>query len=464
MSSVIQAAAKGERSAMQALYKANKQKVWGIAYGLLLDQKQAESVITAVFRDLWREVKLSGISSKEDFTAAAVNKTAEMCAAAILQRNPKAFQLPYNKAFDLPAGVAVNFKFQTEPEFYLSNLPALQRLIFVLHTVGNWGALRIAKVLQFDSSIIRTALDTEPDTFSQLQHLSGREYYNDYDEILQMFIRWEGENKIPESADRQILEAIEALVSPQAEQAKRRKISIAVFCAVVCIGLLAVILRAVDFSGLKKEDTEQTTEAVEDDENPDAEETETTVDPNAPYSPAKLDSDVTYYADIEIEGYGTIVIQLDQEAAPITCANFVELAEMGYYDFLTIYSITDGSMIQGGDPSIGSSVTVSRHIVGEFSENGYDNPLSHTAGAISMVRSNDYDSASSAFSILRTDRTDMDGKYAVFGYVVEGMDVLEDIYSGVMADDTGYIDEENQPIIDSLYIREEENEDLEDYE
>ena len=74
-----------------------------------------------------------------------------------------------------------------------------------------------------------------------------------------------------------------------------------------------------------------------------------------------------------------------------------------------------------------------------------------------MVRSGDYDSAGSAFSILRTDRTDMDGKYAVFGYVIEGMDVVEEIYNSVIADDTGYI-EENQPVIDSLYIREEENE------
>ena len=160
--------------------------------------------------------------------------------------------------------------------------------------------------------------------------------------------------------------------------------------------------------------------------------------------------------------YGTIVIQLDQAAAPITCANFVELAEMGYYDFLTIHSITDGSMIQGGDPTIGGTITANRHIVGEFSENGYDNPLSHTAGAISMVRSGDYDSASSAFSILRTDRTDMDGQYAVFGYVIEGMDVLESIYNSVTADDTGYIEEENQPVIDSLYIREVEPEIPED--
>lgn len=461
MSSVIHAAAKGERGALRTLYKENRQKVWSISYGLLLDQKQASSVTSAVFRDLWRELKISSIATKEDFTNAAINKTAELCAAAILQKNPKAFQLPYDKDFHLPAGMEINFQHESEPEYYLSNLPALQRLIFVLHTVGGWGALRIARVLQWDSSIVRAAIETEPDTFGQLQQQSNREYISDYEDVLRLYSQWETNNKIPDALDRQQLESIEALVSPQAEQAKRRKISIAVFCAVVCIGLLAIILRTVDpATSSKDNDTSETTEATEETE----EITETTEDPNAPYSPGLLDSDVTYYADIEIMDYGTIVIQLDQEAAPITCANFVELAEMGFYDFMTIHSISDGTMIQGGDPTIGSTVSSNRRIFGEFSENGYNNPLSHTAGAISMARSADYDSANSVFSILRTDRTDMDGKYAVFGYVIEGMDVLDDICNSVIADDTGYIEEENQPIIDSLYIREVEHEDPEDFE
>ena len=465
MSSVIQAAIKGERSAMHSLYKANKQKVWGIAYGLLLDQAQASSVAVSVFRDLWRELKLGNISSKEEFTNNAVNKTAEHCAAIILQKNPKAFQLPYDKAFDLPVGAPVNFNFETEPEFYLSNLPALHRLIFVLHTIGDWGALRIARVLQWDSAIVRTAIETEPDNLSHLQHQSGRDYYATYEEILQMFNQWEASNKIPEDAIRPILDNIDSLVSPQAEQAKRRKVSIAVFCAVVCIGLLAIILRSVDPTKLPKKNNNkaETTEAAEDVTTDPA---ETTEDPNAPYTPPSLDSDVTYYADIEIDSYGTIVIELDQEAAPITCANFVELAEMGFYDFLTIHSISDGSMIQGGDPTIGSNVSLGKDIAGEYSENGYDNPLSHTAGVITMDRSGASNSSRYVFSILRTDRTDMDGKYAAFGRVIEGMDVLEDICNNVIADESGYIEEDSQPIIDSLYIREVEDEipEEDDYE
>ncbi len=461
MSSVIQAAIRGERSALQSLYKANKQKVWCIAYGLLLDQRQASSVTSGAFRELWRELKQGSITSKEDFTNAAVNKAAELCAAAILQKNPKAFLLPHNKAFYLPISTTANLTFETEPEYYLSNLPALQRLIFVLHTVGSWGALRIARVLQWDSALVRKAMDTEPETFSQLQHMSRREYYSTFEEILQLFIQWETESKIPEALDRQVLATIETLVSPLAEQAKRRKVSIAVFCAVVAIGLLAVILRSAKPVPKKDTDSAKTTTVANEDET-NLTETEETLDPNAPHTPSPLDTDLTYYADIEIQGYGTIVIWLDQEAAPITCANFVELAEMGYYDLLTIHSIADGSMIQGGDPTIGGTITTNRHIVGEFSENGYDNPLSHTAGAISMVRSDDYNSASSAFSILRTDRTDMDGQYAVFGYVIEGMDVLEEICTSVAADDTGYIKEENQPVIDSLYIREVEQEIPED--
>ena len=123
---------------------------------------------------------------------------------------------------------------------------------------------------------------------------------------------------------------------------------------------------------------------------------------------------------------GNIVIRLYDDT-PKHRDNFIKLVESGYYNDLLFHRVIKDFMIQGGDPTIGSSLTVDRHIVGEFSENGYDNPLSHTAGAISMIRSGDYDSANSAFSILRTDRTDMDGKYAVFGYVIEGMDVVTKI-------------------------------------
>lgn len=461
MLSVIQGAARGERGAMQSLYKGNKQKVWSIAYGLLLDQQQAASVTAAVFRDLWREIKLSSIPNRAEFTATAINKTAEMCAAAIMQKSPKAFQLPHDKNFRLKAGAAINTRFESETEYYLSNLPPLQRLIFVLHTVGGWGALRIARVLQWDSTIVRTALEAEADNFQQLQQQSGRDYSGSYEEILSLFAAWEKEISVPEATDMQILGTINSLVNPKAERAKRRRISIAAICGAILLLIVWAVLPSSAPGPDESNDSTQGTSDI-DDATADSGEEEDHTGP-ATYDPPSLDPDIIYYAEIEIEEYGTITFKLDQAAAPVTCANFVYLSEMGFYDFLTFHSVTDGTMLQGGDPTINASITASNTIVGEFSENGIDNPLSHTAGAVSMVRSNDYDSASSAFNILRQDRTDLDGKYAVFGYVTEGMDVLERIFNGVVSDDsTGLLEEDMQPVISAITIIEEETEISED--
>lgn len=171
------------------------------------------------------------------------------------------------------------------------------------------------------------------------------------------------------------------------------------------------------------------------------------------YTPPALEDDVTYTAKIDIQDYGTVTVKLDQSAAPITCANFVELAESGFYDGLTFHRIIEGSMMQGGDPE-GTGYGGSEHnIVGEFSSNGYDNPLSHTRGAISMARSNDPNSASSQFFIVQQDATFWDGDYAVFGYVTDGMDVVDAVCEAAQpTDGNGTIPADQQPVITSITI------------
>ena len=171
------------------------------------------------------------------------------------------------------------------------------------------------------------------------------------------------------------------------------------------------------------------------------------------YTPPALEDDVTYTAKIDIQDYGTVTVKLDQSAAPITCANFVELAESGFYDGLTFHRIMDGFMIQGGDPE-GNGTGGSEHeIVGEFSSNGWDNPLSHKRGAISMARSNDPNSASSQFFIVQQDATFWDGDYAVFGYVTDGMDVVDAVCEAAQpTDGNGTIPADQQPVITSITI------------
>lgn len=162
----------------------------------------------------------------------------------------------------------------------------------------------------------------------------------------------------------------------------------------------------------------------------------------------------TVIADIEIEGYGTITVELDGKAAPITVANFVKLAESGFYDGLTFHRIMAGFMMQGGDPNGNGTGGSEETIVGEFAQNGYENNLSHTRGAISMARAMDYDSASSQFFIVHEDSDFLDGSYAVFGYVTEGIEIVDKVCEeAVPTDNNGSIPTEEQPVIKTITIR-----------
>jgi len=161
------------------------------------------------------------------------------------------------------------------------------------------------------------------------------------------------------------------------------------------------------------------------------------------------------YADIDIEGYGVVTVALDGESAPETVKNFVTLAESGFYDGLTFHRIIDGFMIQGGDPNGDGTGGAETTITGEFSANGIENNLSHTRGAVSMARSDDYDSASSQFFIVQQDSTYLDGNYAVFGYVTSGMDIVDEICANAEPiDDNGLISTDEQPVIRSIQIHE----------
>ena len=162
----------------------------------------------------------------------------------------------------------------------------------------------------------------------------------------------------------------------------------------------------------------------------------------------------THYADIDIKDYGTITVALDAVTAPETTDNFVSLAESGFYDGLTFHRIMEGFMMQGGDPLGNGTGGSDKDITGEFAANGIENPLSHVRGAISMARSNDPNSASSQFFIVHEDSTFLDGNYAVFGYVTEGIEVVDAVCTASQPlDGNGTIAPAQQPIINSITIR-----------
>lgn len=157
------------------------------------------------------------------------------------------------------------------------------------------------------------------------------------------------------------------------------------------------------------------------------------------------------YVEMCIEDYGKLVILLDATTAPITVANFISLVEDGFYDGLTFHRIIKDFMIQGGDPSADGTGGSDKDIFGEFATNGHQNDISHKHGVISMARSNDPNSASSQFFICNADASSsLDGSYAAFGYVVEGLSVIDDVTEDVFPK-TKLADYHNNWDIDPYY-------------
>ena len=160
-----------------------------------------------------------------------------------------------------------------------------------------------------------------------------------------------------------------------------------------------------------------------------------------------------HHVVIKVKKYGNIKVELDADTAPISVTNFINLAKKGFYDGLTFHRIIDGFMIQGGDPSGDGTGGSDTKIKGEFADNGVTNNLSHTRGAISMARSSSNNSASSQFFIVHKDSTYLDGKYACFGYVTEGMDVVDKICKEVKpVDDNGKVNKNEQPVIEKITV------------
>ena len=159
----------------------------------------------------------------------------------------------------------------------------------------------------------------------------------------------------------------------------------------------------------------------------------------------------THHATIEVEGYGAIKLELDADVAPVTVANFAKLAGEGFYDGLTFHRIIEGFMVQGGDPNGNGTGGSDEKIVGEFSDNGHPNSISHVRGTISMARSQAYNSASSQFFIMQADPPSLDGQYAAFGHVTEGMDVVDAMCEAARpTDNNGTIAAADQPRIASV--------------
>ncbi len=451
MATIFDAAAKGQRKAMSALYEANKQKVYYVS--LLLTGKKGEAVEATnfAFKNVWSGINAHNIKTDDEFTHLAVRKAADYIKRKISKKDNKAFRIPPKRNFLVNPEGKVNKEYPIATIEVLRHLPDLHRFILVLHSVGEYLPEQIASTFKFDMKTVGMALDAENINIHRILSYI-KESDIEYTYFIDKLKDGEEEIDFPEEVDNYAYTVIDNIASP----IERKKKS---FIIKLCSGILAaiIVIGGIVLISLNSNNvtTTSNTGSSSDTVSDSADSsviTEPVID---------LDETATYYADIEIENQGTVTVKLDQAAAPVTVSNFVNLAQNDFYDGLTFHRIMEDFMMQGGDPNgdgTGGNTDEDGNeinIVGEFTDNGYENSLSHTRGAISMARASEYNSASSQFFIVHEDSSSsLDGQYAVFGYVSEGMDIVDTICeSAEPTDDNGTIEASAQPVIKSITIR-----------
>ncbi len=451
MSTIIEQAIKGKRKALKYLYNESKQKVYYVSQLLSNSEAEAAEVINYAYRTAIRSMSSHGITNEEEFTHFVIRKAVDYCKGKIGKRDPKVFRIPPHKNFLIAGSIEKLDSCESVTRSMLKAMPILQRYIFVLHNVAEYLPEQIASAFKFDMNTVGLALATEePNVERVLRHLDREEFT--YQSILERTKKNQKQTVVPAQVDEGIAQIIDNIARPAEEKARKRVIVISAIALAVCAITVGIVLLIGKSKGSGLDDLDyDVTDSLLSEEEEEGDTENSVID-----SPViELDETLTYYADIEIADYGTITVELDQASAPITVANFVNLAQNGFYDGLTFHRIIEDFMMQGGDPNGDGTGGSSTNIVGEFTDNGYENTLSHTRGAISMARSSEYDSASSQFFIVHEDSSaSLDGQYAVFGYVSEGMDLVDAICeSAEPTDDNGTIESDAQPMITAITIR-----------
>ncbi len=454
MAKVVKDAVSGRGYAMKELYQANSRKVLYAAQKLLLNEEQAFQAAKWVWSNVWSSASKAEITQEEEFSRVALKLTADFCKKCIEEKKPQAFNSTQEEAVSTEVTEAqtansLEDKKTERPnvDSVLAKLPELERFILVLHNVSGISNIHLATSLRMDVHTVQRILNTAIQSVEEI----GKESLYSYKQLQEDMANGIKQTLVPGDVE-QSAKAVMDQIAAVTEKKDKKKDNIQ---ALLLLAAGLVVLSFVFFGDNMKQaifdmnNTSETYYTFEDDDK----ESETKEPLEIHFE--LLDENLTYYADIEIQDYGTIVVQLDQKTAPITCGNFVDLVEKDFYDGLTFHRILKNFMMQGGDPYGNGTGGSGNPITGEFYANGYQNDISHTRGTISMARSSiSNDSASSQFFIMHQDNTGLDGQYAGFGHVIEGMEIVDAICEAAQPiDNNGMIDGEAQPIITNITIR-----------
>ena len=416
MSKTVSAAAEKRPAAMRQLYEANKAAVFTAAMHLLGNADTANDAVVTVFTRAF--TNWQSVADSEAFRVRVLSDALAYCQKQLTRLDPKATRAPQDRRFLLPAPTAVP---KLKPlDAVLQTLPAYHRVLFVAEATAALPDEALAKVAKLDTRTLKTALEDNRRNVEAIVKASGGD---NADAVYKDAI---APLSVSADTDKAVLKVV-ADICKSAETArrkKRNKLLITVGGLVLAVLFVGFILLGAAGVFEKKPPT------------------------------SAEDLDPTHYATIDIQDYGTVKVALDAHYAPQTVENFVKLAEEGFYNGLTFHRIMEGFMMQGGCPDGNGTGGSGQNIPGEFAENGFDNPLEHTRGAISMARAEEPNSASSQFFIVHEDnQPSLDGKYAAFGYVTEGMDVVDAVCAEAEpTDGNGTILSAEQPVINSITI------------
>lgn len=439
---LIAKAALGDKKSLDFICEKYGKYVYFFCTTVISDNKKAENAFKKSFKAIFSAISKN--PNTDNLDEIVKSETAKVCKSAIFDENNHengaAKMQPFGDKDKIPSASAITAEQKNIFVNALKSINANQRIVVLLNLLCDYNTKKIADILKISEDKVQNSLEYGRENIKKQLRTSDSKFTK-RDIIFLMTASANivkeaaAQAKIPDSVDSFLDEIVLSLAKPQRPDKKKAWIVI----SAVAVFLVAVIVVFVITSNKSNGSASATNDSA----------SASNVSATIGESQAKG----THHAEINIKDYGVIKVELNGDVAPITVANFINLANSHFYDGLTFHRIIDGFMMQGGDPLGNGTGGSENTIKGEFSQNGVENNLSHTRGAISMARSTDMDSASSQFFIVQSDSTYLDGQYACFGYVTDGMDIVDEICkNAVTTDSNGSVSAENQPVINSITI------------
>ncbi len=439
---LIVKAALGDKKSLDFICEKYGKYVYFFCTTVISDNKKAENAFKKSFKAIFSAISKN--PNTDNLDEIVKSETAKVCKSAIFDENNyengAAKMQPFGDKDKISSASAITAEQKKLFVNALKSINANQRIVVLLNLLCDYNTKKIADILKISEDKVQNSLEYGRENIKKQLRTSDSKFTK-RDIIFLMTASANivkeaaAQAKIPDSVDSFFDEIVLSLAKPQRSDKKKAWIVI----SAVAVFLVAVIVVFVITSNKSNGSAGATNDSA----------SASNVSATIGESQAKG----THHAEIDIKDYGVIKVELNGDVAPITVANFINLANSHFYDGLTFHRIIDGFMMQGGDPLGNGTGGSENTIKGEFSQNGVENNLSHTRGAISMARSSDMDSASSQFFIVQSDSTYLDGQYACFGYVTDGMDIVDEICkNAVTTDSNGSVSAENQPVINSITI------------